>query len=422
MRRFPVGWIIGMVLSLGWWSDVLHAGEIDAKKLLSQPKAYVGSDVCKSCHLEHFDAWKRTLHSRMLQDAKANRDVLVTDIVEEKVRADLALKGDKLKVPADKIFVPKESDVLYTIGSQWKQRYLIRHEGKLKIAPTQFNVDSGRWVNYHEHDWKKRPWLKKCGGCHATGVDLEKDTFVEPGVGCEACHGPGSHHAALPSDETFEKRTTIINPSKLTGGVAVQICGSCHNRGKSTQVKGSGWPVGYRPGKALEVYYRSIAPKHKKIYSDPEAKEHYHSKGHHQQYLDWTRSKHADSGIDCMTCHNVHELGNPLFRSKTKAQGDKLCTSCHEPMEAVGAHAVHSFGNCLNCHMARVAKSAESGDIRSHVFDVILPKEGLEWGMPNSCQTCHKHEKEDPSDLQKRWDALTGRETAAEDTAKTPDS
>jgi predicted CXXCH cytochrome family protein len=385
----------------------VNAEGIDAKKLLSQPKAYVGSEVCRSCHLEHYDAWKRTLHSRMLQDAKADEDVLVTDIVEEKVRADLALKGDKLKVPADQIFVPKQEDVLYTIGSQWKQRYLIRHEGKLKIAPTQFNIDSGKWTNYHEHDWQKRPWLKKCGGCHATGVDLEQDTFLEPGVGCEACHGPGSHHAALGTGELFEKRTTIVNPGKLTAGVAVQICGSCHNRGKSIQVKGSSWPVGYRPGKALSLYYKSIAPGDKHLYTNE------YSKGHHQQYLDWKKSKHADSGINCMTCHTVHELGNPLFRSKTKVQGDKLCLSCHEPMGKVGAHAVHSFGNCVNCHMPRIAKSAESGDIRSHVFDAITPKDGLAWNIPNSCQTCHQHKDEDPEDLQKRWDALTDRKAIA---------
>ncbi len=51
---------------------------IDAKKLLAQPKTYVGSEVCRNCHLEHYDAWKRTLHSRMLQDAKANQLVNVS--------------------------------------------------------------------------------------------------------------------------------------------------------------------------------------------------------------------------------------------------------------------------------------------------------------------------------------------------------
>jgi len=384
------------------------AQQLDAKKVLAEPNTYVGSDICRNCHLEHYDAWQRTLHSKMLQDVSKNEDVLVTEIDENVMKEDFKKIEKKLKVPMDQIYFPKREDVLYTIGSQWKQRYLVKKDGTYFIAPTQFNIDKGRWVNYHEHNWKERPWLKKCGGCHATGVDLEKETFKEPGVGCEACHGPGSHHAAQPAAETFKKRGTIVNPSKLTGGVAVQICGSCHNRGKATKVEGSGWPVGYRPGKALETYYRSIpSDDKKKMYPGGL------SKGHHQQYIDWKQSKHADSGVNCMSCHVVHQLGNPLFQSKTKLEGDKLCTSCHEQVAQVGAHSVHSFGNCANCHMPRIAKSAESGDIRSHVFTALLPKDTLETKIPNSCQTCHKHKDEDLADLQKRWDALTERQPAA---------
>ena len=48
--------------------------------------------------------------------------------------------------------------------------------GDLYIAPIQYNADTDRWVNYHEHDYLKRPWLLKCGGCHATGVKMKKKT------------------------------------------------------------------------------------------------------------------------------------------------------------------------------------------------------------------------------------------------------
>ena len=95
---------------------------IDVKALKSQPKKYVGSDTCKLCHLEHYDSWKMTLHSRMMQDAKKNQDAIIVPIDEKKIRDDLA-KITGLKVPADKIFIPKVDDILYTIGSQWKQRF-----------------------------------------------------------------------------------------------------------------------------------------------------------------------------------------------------------------------------------------------------------------------------------------------------------
>ena len=404
-------WVFPLVVAicaLGFGPVAWAEKGLDAKKLLSQPKAYVGSEVCRNCHLEHYDAWKRTLHSRMLQDAQANKDVIITDIDPEIIKADLRKIEKKLKVPVEEFYIPKVEDIKYTIGSQWKQRYLFEKDGTLYIAPTQFNAETGRWVNYHEHDWAKRPWLKKCGGCHATGVDLEKDNFTEPGVGCEACHGPGSHHAALPKTAIFEKRATIVNPAKLTAGVAVQICGSCHNRGKSKLVKGSSWPVGYRPGKALTSYYNETsfaAGDVKHVYANE------FSKGHHQQYIDWKQSAHYREGVTCVSCHFVHELGNPVVRGQTRqSSGDQTCMSCHTVLNKVGAHAVHSTAKCVACHMPRIAKSAESGDIHSHVMVALLPQDTLDNPkIPNSCQTCHQHKDEDLTDLQRRYDELTKR-------------
>lgn len=395
------------------------AEAIDPKKLLAQPKTYVGSEVCRNCHLEHYDAWKRTLHSRMLQDVRENQDAVITEIDPALIKADLSAIADKLKVPLDQVHIPDAADIRYTIGSQWKQRYLVEKDGDLYIAPTQFNAETGRWVNYHEEDWDKRPWLTKCGGCHATGVDLEQKTFTEPGVGCEACHGPGSHHAALPKTELFEKRATIINPAKLTAGVAVQICGSCHNRGKATQHEGASWPVGYQPGKALTTYFHSTS------FAEGDVKHLYaneFSKGHHQQYIDWQQSAHYREGVTCVSCHYVHQLGNPVVRGQTRERsGDKTCLSCHEMVNQVGAHSIHSSAKCVACHMPRIAKSAESGDIHSHVFVALLPKDTLaNPQIPNSCQTCHQHKNEDLADLQRRYDELTRRVPAPAASAAAP--
>jgi hypothetical protein len=377
---------------------------ININAITSQPKAFVGSDTCKMCHLEHYDSWKMTMHSRMLQDAKKNEDAIIVPIDEKRIREDLAKLSDKLKVPADKMYVPKQDEILYTLGSQWKQRFLVNKDDTLFISPIQYNTATDRWVNYHEQDWDKRPWLLKCGGCHATGVDLETNTFKEPGVTCEACHGAGSWHAALPKTAVFEKRQTIVNPAKLTMGVAAQICGSCHNRGKSTQKKGGGWPVGYAPGKALTAYYKSTSfatgdVKH--VYANE------FSKGHHQQFIDWQQSKHAEEGVTCTSCHYVHQLGVPPTRSQTQAAGSKQCFQCHEMVNNNMGHSIHSFANCIGCHMPKIAKSAESGDIHSHVFMPLLPADTLKNPkVPNSCQTCHEHKNDDLAELQKAWETL----------------
>ena len=379
---------------------------VDVKETLAKPKTFVGSDVCKKCHLEHYDSWQMTLHSRTLQDARENKDAIIVDLDVKKIRESLANQGDKLKVPVDDIYVPTVDEVKYVFGSQWKQHFLVERGGTLYVSPTQYNADTHRWVSYHEEDWEKRPFLLECGGCHATGVDLEKNTFSETAVACEACHGKGSWHAALPKTAVFEKRQTIINPAKLTMGVAVQICGSCHNRGEATMVEGAGWPVGYQPGKALEPFFKSTS------YAGGDVKHMYaneFSKGHHQQYIDWVQSPHYREGVTCTSCHYVHQLGMPPTRSQTLSSGSQQCFECHVQTNKAGAHAIHSFANCVGCHMPRIATSAESGDIHSHVFVALLPKDTLENpAIPNSCQTCHKHKDADLEKLQR--DAFPGAE------------
>jgi hypothetical protein len=77
--------------------------EFDIEEILSKPKTYVGSDVCRYCHLEHYDSWKTTLHSRTIQDVTENQDALIAEINPEAIRADLK-KLNNLKVPVEKIY------------------------------------------------------------------------------------------------------------------------------------------------------------------------------------------------------------------------------------------------------------------------------------------------------------------------------
>jgi Cytochrome c552/Cytochrome c554 and c-prime len=368
------------------------------EEIVSGPKAFIGSESCKVCHLEHYDSWKMTLHARTVQNVTENHDAVITAINPETILADLNKPENELKVPAGDIYIPKIEEIVYTIGVQWKQRFLVEKNGKLFIAPVQYNAWDDSWIEYHEDDWDKRPWIEKCGGCHATGVDLEKNTFVEPSVGCESCHGPGSHHVALPKTAIFDKRLTIVNPSKLSTGIRTQICGGCHSRGQSNLKKGIDWPVGHLAGQALGPYFK---PAHlmdgeiKHIYSDESVD------AHHQQYLDWQQSIHAKKGVSCTSCHYVHQLGVPPTQFQTKRSGSQQCLACHTMVQNIYAHGIHAFGNCVGCHMPRVLRSVESGDQLNHTFRFMGPDDSLEAGgtekHPNACSSCHHH-KDTPLD------------------------
>ena len=96
-----------LILAVMLLSACSREQPIDIKAITAKPKTYVGSDTCKMCHLEHYDSWKMTLHSRMAQDATKNKDVIIAPIDEKQIIEDLAKLGDQLKVPADKIYIPK---------------------------------------------------------------------------------------------------------------------------------------------------------------------------------------------------------------------------------------------------------------------------------------------------------------------------
>ncbi len=374
--------------------------ESSVEELLSLTKTYIGSEQCKVCHLEHYDSWKMTLHSRTLQDVTVNQDALIADIDPEVIRAKLKKREKELKVPVDEIYIPKVEEIKFTQGIQWKQRYVVEKSGKLYIAPLEYDAWSHEWVNYHEADWDKRPWIEKCGGCHATGVDPEKGTFAETDVGCEACHGPASHHVALPKTAIFDKRLTILNPSKLPAGIRTQICGSCHGSGGSTKAEGVDWPLGFLPGRALGHYQKETLREGEDIkafYADKSMDR------HHRQYNDWQESIHAQKGVSCTSCHYVHQLGLPPTQFQTVGAGSGQCLSCHTGNTNKFAHGIHSFSNCVGCHMPRIVMGPESEPALRHTFKVMLPEESLKAGgvdkVPNSCSSCHHHKNTPLVDL-----------------------
>ena len=354
---------------------------------------FVGSNTCKRCHERTYLEWKTSLHSRMMRDVK-----------EEP----LANIGDFESKSDVRTFTKK--DVAYTLGSQWKQQYLKKEGKDLIVLPAQYNVFTGEWRSIPDDDAAKKDWFISCAGCHATGVDPEKKHFVEMGIACEACHGPGSNHVeAVPGYEI----PTILQASRLTPALAAQICGSCHTGGHDKSGKYA-YPVDYQTLKGaanIRLYFDEFNPKDDPSYFWPSGG----SKRSNQQYLDWKQSEHAKVGVTCITCHDVHrsksslqgfgEVSNPLvlIRSKTRLFEDKLCESCHTSPAYRSAHRIHTFGSCVRCHMPKVTTIGEAGDARSHTFRFLFPEYTIKAGgiknQPNACNTCHHHKNTPTEDL-----------------------
>ena len=234
--------VLAAVMCVVVWSAV------EARLAAQDPREFVGSETCQACHPSIYERWHETLMANILQDAQADRSVILGDF----------------STPNDLVtFGPEDID--FTYGSKWKQRYFTRVGDDYYVFPVQWDVQNRVWRRYYVQegtDWwvpfypaeqMARPTGPLCDGCHSTNYAIETKTVTEWNVGCEKCHGPGSAHAASLA------ASDIVNPAVLDEVRANDICIQCHSQGQPRENPIAGqyydWPVGYLPGERLSEYW-----------------------------------------------------------------------------------------------------------------------------------------------------------------------
>lgn len=404
--------------------------------------AYVGSQNCKSCHQSHYSSWKdNTLHPLIF--------LPITD--QSQIVGDFDQNNPLVTF--------KKEDITHVIGSKWEQVYMRVIDKEYYPFTAKWMITAQKWVPYKVHDWKETPASTKCNGCHTTGLNTNTYEFSEFGVSCEACHGAGSLHVkhqtmtvdtecALCHTKPHEDEADIIVSIKST------VCGQCHSRGESMG-KGIGgmttvfnFPLEYKAGSDIsKVFIPST------VNNDKKGKNWWGngvSKNRHQEFADFSFSKHATSledlkqkknphggekNDDCLKCHSqdyrsAKDGEKPTIKT---AMYGLTCVTCHEPhgldrnvKGSVGAYkcgechvntfstAVHTDNRleqhfpcpvdkvtCADCHMPRIVKTGGDFTIRSHAFQIIPPEASVTYEMPNSCQNsgCHSDKSYNEMDL-----------------------
>ncbi len=136
-------------------------------------------------------------------------------------------------------------ELLYYIGSGRRGlSYLFAQDGFLFESPVNWYSQEQRWdmapayQNAHEIPLNL-PAYTSCLRCHVSGMrapvkgtdDLyPKPAFLDAGVSCERCHGPGAAH--ITGAEMMGAAGTIVNPSRLSPERRDAVCMQCHLEGK----------------------------------------------------------------------------------------------------------------------------------------------------------------------------------------------
>src|SRR5207248_5640281 len=132
----------------------------------------------------------------------------------------------------DSTGVRGERMLQWFIGSGRAARsYVFSLDGFLFQAPVSYYSLKTAWgisPGYQQHSsiYLTRAVGTKCLQCHASRMQPVAGTenrfrvppFLEGGVSCERCHGPGKSHVAKIMAGNRDGLTDIVNPTKLEAG------------------------------------------------------------------------------------------------------------------------------------------------------------------------------------------------------------
>ena len=353
-----------------------------ALPVLALAQGYVGSQACKTCHVEIYGRWSKTRMANVVVDPKIHPEAILPDLSKP-----------------NPLVTFKKEDIAFTYGSKWKQRYFQKVGDDYFPLGAQWDITNQVWRAYQVApgtDWwtvhypggnATRPTGPLCDGCHSVNYNIVSKQVTEWNVGCEKCHGPGEAHAKAPA------RVNIVNPARLDKVAAVDVCIQCHSQGQPlvspnpATGKYYDWPVGYRPGLALKDFWKLEEAKLGATTFTHFAE----GTGHknRMQGNDYVQSvMYANGGITCSGCHDVHGTANNADLIKP---ANAMCQTCHGVKNGHSGHKAGSTGNeCIACHMPAIEQTIANVNVRSHTFKFISPSMTDGYKVPNPCTTCHK--------------------------------
>jgi len=412
VRRIVAAWLLTAALTACGPADGPH-GNSEPVAATVQDATFVGGTACATCHPTEADAWNGSHHDLAMQTASP--DTVLGDFGN--TRFDYGGITTTFSERAGEYWVNTEGSdgelrdfrVAYSFGITPLQQYLLELPGgrlqALSIAWDTRGAEAGgqRWFYLYPDQqidsndplhWTGRyqNWNTMCAECHSTNVrkryDLQSDrfetTFSSIDVDCEACHGPGSAHAAdptvpltLPSTARSwifadGARIASLTPAAVPS-LEIEICAQCHaRRSQLSDDHDPGDPFldAYRPALLEENLYQADGQILDEVYV----------------YGSFQQSAMAAAGVVCSDCHEPHS-------ATLRSSGNGVCARCHLPTAFDStAHHHHQEGSsgaqCVSCHM-RSKTYMVVDPRRDHSFRVPRPDLSVRLETPNACNDCH---------------------------------
>jgi hypothetical protein len=357
---------------------------------------FTGSKSCEGagCHTELCRSYFQTPHGDSMGPANAPAELAkIPDqatVYDQKVDryyqvaragSDLYQVQYQLDASGNKIFSSAQK-LEYRIGGHLTGTiFIIRWGQNLFQAPLSYYVRAARWDLAPGYEGAPRPFnrpISLCPYCHNGQPEVVPNRagvyrappfrFMEYGIGCEVCHGPGELHLREVSQHSRRKPgkvdLTIVNPAKLSPRLADDVCLKCHEGWNARVLQPGRSELDFRPGTPL---YETVALFKVPVREEQRAElERLESlppvKGtlatpmwFKHSLMAMSRCFHESQGrMRCITCHIIH---NPPTAVNKVAYYRERCFTCHTNESCklpLADRTRHEPANdCAGCHMPR---------------------------------------------------------------------
>jgi predicted CXXCH cytochrome family protein len=344
---------------------------------LGQP-GEVGSQACSGCHAEIFRKYSAT---SMANSSGTVGTGAFRESFERASFSDAAVGAEYRVSPATQGYrldfsrsgLRGERRLSWFAGSGRVARsYIFSSDGFLFQSPVSYYSTTGKWdlsPGYQQHSFihLTRAVGTGCLQCHASRLQPVARTqnrfgvppFLEGGISCERCHGPGKEHISRMTPRS------IVNPAKLDAARRDSVCAQCHLTGAARIARLRAKGESYQPGALLSDYFAFF------VWSSSGAGA--MGANSHFEKLQQSACKRASGDrLWCGSCHDAH--GEPELATRADFYRAR-CQKCHERAACKESSVVRRKveDDCIGCHMPK----SQVRDTEHAVFtDHTIPRRG----------------------------------------------
>ena len=325
---------------------------------------YVGSQACAPCHAEKFATQIKTSMGRAAAravDSEQLRQHPDLTVSFGAYTSQFTTKNGRSTLLVSDGTQSTTKDLLWAVGDgRFGQTYLYRDKGGFYESQLSFytrekalDVTTGhmqpRTLETAAGGLTTSTMIRQCFGCHFTASTTE-DQFhpdeATPGLGCEACHGPGLQHVVLHTAQGDDSRggdQLVMNPARLSPAESVDFCGACHRTTADAELQG-----------LAKAGINNVRLQPYRL----------------QKSKCWGK---GDARITCMACHDPHAQV-----VEDAASYDSKCLACHVRKADGTARTAHAApacrvgtSNCVSCHMQKMEVPGTHAIFTDHWIRVV---------------------------------------------------